>query len=212
MIALASAMAGNIRADENPVPLKAGQTEFQDLLGNSPFTRSLNLPNSIQLTGVARIDGKLVATLLDPQTSEAYSVSETPNELGWRLVEVSSGSELEDVTAKVIIGGGEEILVRYSDRQLRPTENVKKTVRKDNIRVPTEVDRRPKPTDEERRKFGEYVKKKMAGMTEEQRRKVGEIMREKYKANPNMSDRQRGETFYRVLNHVAPEQRGGGGR
>ena len=159
-LALAIAMAGNIHADEEPVQLKAGEVEFQDLIGNSPFTRSLNLPNSIQLTGVARIDGKLVATLLDPKTSESYSVSENPNEFGWRLIEVSSGSELEDVTAKVIIAGGEEIIVRYSERQLHPTEHVKKTSRSDKIRVPTEVDRRPKPTDEERRKFGEYVKKK----------------------------------------------------
>ena len=51
------------------------------------------------------------------------------------------------------------------------------------------------------------LKKRQAAMTPEQRKKIGEMFGAKMKANPKMSDRQKGELYIQVMDHVAPESK-----
>ena len=89
------------------------------LLENSPFTRSLNLSDSLVLTGIAYIDGKPVATIINKATKENYVVSEEPNAQGWKLAETSAATKLNHTQAKVMIGA-EVVTVRYSAEALTP--------------------------------------------------------------------------------------------
>src|SRR6187549_1270458 len=68
-----------------PAPLDFSVAD--SLLVNPPFTRALNLSESLTLTGVAYMDGKPVATIKDSRTNQHHLVSEKPNALGWRLAE-----------------------------------------------------------------------------------------------------------------------------
>ncbi|NOX98620.1 MAG: hypothetical protein GXP30_02645, partial [Verrucomicrobia bacterium] len=57
------------------------------------------MSDSLILTGVAKVEGKSVATLMNRVTKETYVLSENPNAQGWKMVEISDGNDLEQVTA-----------------------------------------------------------------------------------------------------------------
>lgn len=86
----------------------------QPLIANPPFTRSLNLSDSLVLTGIAYINGKPVATVLNKATKESYVVSDEPNAQGWKLSETSASHTLARTQAKLVVGG-EIVTIRYSD-------------------------------------------------------------------------------------------------
>ena len=85
----------------------------QALLESPPFTRSLNLSDSLVLTGMAYIEGKPVATIYNKKTKASYVVSEDPNAQGWKLAETNASSELKRAQAKIMVGG-ETVTVRYA--------------------------------------------------------------------------------------------------
>src|SRR5436190_4082465 len=80
--------------DALPPPFDAGVAD--QLLTHSPFTRIVNLEDTLQLTGVAYVDGKPVATFVNRATKEHLTVSEEPNPQGWRITEAIPGAEPED--------------------------------------------------------------------------------------------------------------------
>lgn len=86
----------------------------QSMLENSPFTRALNLSDSLVLTGIAYIKGKPIATIMNKTTKESYVVSEEPNANGWKLAQTTATASLNKAQAKVMIGS-EIVTVRYSD-------------------------------------------------------------------------------------------------
>lgn len=92
----------------------------RSLIEKPPFTRPLDLSESLQLTGVAYVEGKPVATLVDKATKKNYLVSEEPNTLGWRLAEAHVSSQLSLSSIKIMVGT-ELVTIRYSEAQLAPT-------------------------------------------------------------------------------------------
>lgn len=105
-----------------PQPLDAAVT--QPLLENPPFTRALNLSDSLTLTGIAYIEGKTVATILDKVKKTTYLVSEQPNAQGWKLAEASAAVAINHSIAKIMVGN-EVVTVRYSPEQTAPDESKK---------------------------------------------------------------------------------------
>jgi hypothetical protein len=100
--------------DDGLIPQPLQIDEFAALIASPPFTRSLNRSDSLILTGVARIDKDVVATVFDTETQKAQVVSQTPNQEGWQLLGV--GGDPADAltwTAKIQIPGGEVISIRY---------------------------------------------------------------------------------------------------
>lgn len=85
-----------------PQPLDAGFVT--SLVSQSPFTRSVNLEQTLQLTGVAYINGRPVATVLNKQTKERVLLTEEPNAQGWRLLAVEAGTDPTLTQVKVMIG------------------------------------------------------------------------------------------------------------
>ena len=108
--------------DDSFLPQPVGETDFEALQQHSPFTRSLNLSESLILTGVARIEEEEVATLMNKETNETFVVSSSLNSQGWKMVELKSDGDLEKVAAKVSLNGGEVVTVRYGESQLNPSE------------------------------------------------------------------------------------------
>src|SRR5688572_5071757 len=101
------------------VPQPFDPSLIGSLLEHPPFTRALNLSESLLLTGVAYMNGKPVATIKDMSTNKNHVVSEEPNALGWRLAEASPSMRLDQAEVKLMIGS-EIVAVRYSDTQMTP--------------------------------------------------------------------------------------------
>ncbi len=111
--------AGEATLADPDLPQPFDAKAASSLLESSPFTRPLNLSESLQLTGIAYVEGKPVATLVDRATNKRYLVSDTPNDMGWRLKEASPSSELKYTEVKLIVGS-EEVSIHYNNAQLDP--------------------------------------------------------------------------------------------
>ncbi len=128
----------------------------QPLLDSSPFTRELNLSDSLTLTGIAYIQGKPVATIFDKAKKTSYVVSEEPNAQGWKLAEANAAVAINRSIAKILVGN-ELVTVRYGTEQTSP-EDAKKSrgsdrggppggpgggpPRRDYVRTPEDEERR----------------------------------------------------------------------
>lgn len=108
-------------SDDGAIPRVVNMEEFEALVTNSPFTRSLGVSDSLILTGVAHFEKDTFATLLDTKTFESHVVSKAPNFQGWQLVAVGGHSaEIQTWSAKIQIPGGEVISVRYQKPPPKP--------------------------------------------------------------------------------------------
>ena len=92
------------------------------LIERPPFTRAIDLSEKLQLTGIAYMEGKPVATLVDRETKQNYLVSEQPNALGWKLAGTNASSQLRLSSVQLQVGS-EMVTIRYSDAQLSPTSS-----------------------------------------------------------------------------------------
>jgi hypothetical protein len=124
LIALCGVGSGQLRAAEaaavDPdIPQPVSPEDLTALITSSPFTRTLNLSESLVLTGIAHYQGGEVVTVMNKDTKETYVVTKEPNSLGWRLAETNQNSQLARTQAKIMIGS-EVITVRYNDDQLTP--------------------------------------------------------------------------------------------
>lgn len=111
--------------EDGAIPRSFNAEDFQALMTNSPFTRTLGVSDSVILTGIAHFDGDVFATLLDTKTMESQVVSRTPNFQGWQLVGVTGDPErIQTWTARIQISGGEIVSIRY---QKPPAKIVRKS-------------------------------------------------------------------------------------
>lgn len=118
--ALAAQEAVPVADPDLPQPLDLSVAA--PLIEKPPFTRALDLSEKLQLTGIAYVDGRPVATLLDRDTKQNYLVSSQPNALGWTLAEASASSELRLSSVKLQVGT-ELVTIHYGTDQLTPKSN-----------------------------------------------------------------------------------------
>jgi len=164
-----------------PQPVDA--TAAESLLLNSPFTRALDLSNSLALTGIAFVEGKPVATIMNRATKESYVVSEVPNAQGWKLAETSATKDLKHTEVKIMTGA-EIVTVRYGDDQLTP--EARKGAR------PGQSNRSPGPPGsggEPRFRSSSYLsdadRDKYRALSDGARDKFRELMRHQVESKPN---------------------------
>lgn len=124
-LALALSFASWMKAQEAPVtengvlPAPVSEEDYNALKTSSPFLRSLDLSQTLRLTGVARIEGQLYATLVDRESKKTHLVSQAANPEGWRMVAVGGDqADLTTVTAEIAMASGEVFAVRYDEQQL----------------------------------------------------------------------------------------------
>lgn len=119
----AGAADGKMPDPDLPQPLDVQNA--QTILESSPFTRTLDLSDTLMLTGIAYVQGKPVATISNKITKQSYLVSEEPNAQGWRLTEAQPSSEPKRTQVKLMVGP-EEVTIHYADAQLAPTTSLSK--------------------------------------------------------------------------------------
>lgn len=116
----AATTRGNDSNLPDGIPQPLGEDAFEALLTNSPFTRALNLSDSLVLTGVARIDDQPVVTVMDRNTRETFVVStEQTNIQGWRMVDLVENADPAATQVHLSVNG-ETITIRYGSEQLDP--------------------------------------------------------------------------------------------
>ncbi len=117
MFSGASFLRGEAPAETAPpseLPEPVTKKNFAALKNQSPFLRSIGLSKSIVLTGIARMEEGIFASLFDLETRESYLVGQKANPEGWQLVSINGDqSNLETLTARVKIAGSEVVSIRY---------------------------------------------------------------------------------------------------
>lgn len=103
--------------DDLPKPLD--RDIFNPLKDAPPFRRVLSLSDSLVMTGVAKVPGSTVVTVLNTATNESFVVSKEPNAQGWSLVSVEGKGNLRNVVATVDTGT-QEVEIRFDPQQLQP--------------------------------------------------------------------------------------------
>jgi hypothetical protein len=201
--------------EESFVPVPVAKTDFSSLTEMSPFTRSINLSDSLILTGMAMVDDEQVATLLNKETKETYVVSSKLNSQGWKMVEVKANEDLEKVAAKVSVDGGEVVTVRYGEWQLKPGESKPGAGASEGGGIRPGGDGRRGDGDgrrgdgDGRRGDGDgrrgpppEMREKMAQLSEEQRGKLFQKMMELREKNPDMPREERGKIMMEAMNKM----------
>ena len=105
-------------AEELPEPVN--EADFKALSELSPFSRPLDLSETLSLTGFAQIGKESLVTLRDSQSKKSHLVSADTNDEGWKLVEVSSNGDYssEDTFANIAVPGGEVVELRFDAERL----------------------------------------------------------------------------------------------
>lgn len=115
-------VCGELWAGENAaLPQAVTDEHFHAFLDRSPFTRSLNLSDTLVLTGMAQMDGKPVATILDTEVGLSVAVSDSPNDRGWKMIELARADDLEFAVASISVESGEVFRVRYDKERIKNT-------------------------------------------------------------------------------------------
>jgi hypothetical protein len=60
------------------LPQPIDSAAAQEILANSPFTRSLDLSHTLQLTGIAYVEGHPMATFFNRETKRSFVLSDEP--------------------------------------------------------------------------------------------------------------------------------------
>lgn len=162
------------RADDMPdpdLPQPLDMSFSRELVENSPFTRAVNLAESLQLTGMAFIDGKPVVTVRDRDTKKSYVITGEPNMLGWKLVAATPRSDMRRAEAQIIVGT-EVVNLRYADVDY----TVAKAGGSSNGRyMPSKIPTREEFTGHDEK--GEYVRG-MVYLNDDDRAKMRDVPRE----------------------------------
>ena len=179
-------------AQDSDLPQPFDSNAAQALLDNSPFTRSLNLSDSLALTGIAYVDGKPMATLVNKTTKESYVVSEEPDVHGWRLAETKASTHLQQTQVKIMIGA-ETVTVRYGEIQLAPGTG-KKTAAPAVQSAGSSAPPAPQapagngpPPVKSSSFLGEGGRERYVALSSEAREKYRSIIQARVAANPNAS-------------------------
>ena len=109
--------AGDTAVVDPDLPQPMDRSFAENLVTHSPFTRSVNLEDTLQLTGIAYVNGRPVATVLNKQTKERVLVFEEPNALGWQLLAANAGTDPSNSQIEMKVGP-ETITMHYHGQEM----------------------------------------------------------------------------------------------
>ncbi|MEM6279114.1 MAG: hypothetical protein AAF733_06520 [Verrucomicrobiota bacterium] len=187
------------------LPGKVAESDFRALAGQSPFTRALNLSDSLILTGIALVDDEQVATLINKETNESYVVSSQLNSQGWKMVELQSDEDLEKVAAKVAVDGGEVVTIRYAEWQLKPGESKPGAGAAEETQLRGDGKGKGKG-DGQRRGPPAEIREKMQKLSEAQRNQLFTKMREFREKNPEVPREEMGRMMSGMMDRMLQQQ------
>jgi hypothetical protein len=105
--------------DAADIPGPPDTSRYEELWTLSPFTRSLNLSQTMELSGFANIGGSPVVTLHNKETGDSHVVTEQTNAEGWRLISLENIENPLETVARIHLSG-QEFSVRFNKDQLAP--------------------------------------------------------------------------------------------
>lgn len=186
-----------------PQPL---DLSFADaLVMNSPFTRTVDLAKTYQLTGVAYVDGRPIATVLNTETKQRMVVSEEPNASGLRLVAANAGGDLHETNVELQVGG-ETVSMHYDGQQMVPTGGVNGSAarlasssKKDGGKVRTSS------------MLGDQGREMYASLSSEGRDKFKEIMKARLEKHPEMTPEQTSSYADKIISKIKAADQSSGG-
>ncbi|MCB1278894.1 hypothetical protein [Prosthecobacter sp.] len=198
--------ASCLQAGDPDLPEPIDFSFADELLTRSPFTRTVNLQASLQLTGVAYVDGRPVATVLNTETKQRFVVSEEPNALGWRLVTASAGADLHLTQVEMQVGD-EVIAMHYQGQQISPAGSVNGSKsmfagsgKKDGGKIKTSSF------------LGEHGKEMYSSLSPEARDKFKELIRDRVEKHPELTPEQNADYARKVFARIkATDQPAAGG-
>ena len=134
--------AQNAEAADPDLPQAVSANVAENLLGNSPFIRTIEPAETYELTGVAYIDGQPVVTVRNKVTKKRFVVSDKNRPEGWALLEVTPKDDLSMTTVRLAIDD-EIIAFHFTEDQLAPEDARKQS--KGPVRVSAPAPQRPQP-------------------------------------------------------------------
>lgn len=183
-----------------PQPLDAGFVT--SMLSHSPFTRSVNLEQTLQLTGVAYINGRPVATVLNKQTKERILLTEEANAQGWRLLTVEAGADPTLTQVQVMIGP-ETLTMHYHG--LQPADAGKGDGRTSIAgRSSKKESAKPRPSD----LLGEHGRELYASLSRDARDKFKDALKAKLEKNPELTREQTSEYAQKLYGKLKAADQG----
>ncbi len=112
-LALATTSALCPAGEPDPdLPQPFDPSAIRALASHSPFNRVVDFASIYRLTGVAYVEGKPIATLLNTETKQHLVVSETPNAKGWMLTGATPTTVPRNAGVTLMIDG-EIVELRY---------------------------------------------------------------------------------------------------
>jgi len=203
---VASAAVEHPTAIDPDLPQPFDPAAAEALVMAPPFTRSLDLSDSLVLTGIAYIQGKPVVTILNKAKKESYVVSEVPNAQGWKLAETSATVQLNKTQAKIMVGS-EVVTVRYSAEQLSP-ESMKKGGFKPGGGESGRGEDRGRGDDRrDRGRPSPETMKRIGALSEASKAKLGEEWRNSREKLQNASPEERQAYFGKVLDKLEKDDK-----
>ncbi|MFN0080826.1 MAG: hypothetical protein ACKVY0_30530 [Prosthecobacter sp.] len=208
LLSVSCLQAGDVTGVDPDLPQPLDFSFADDLVTHSPFTRAVNLQESLQLTGIAYVDGHPIATVLNKETKQRFVVSEEPNAQGWRLMTASAGADLYQTHIEMRVG--EEIVaMHYQGQQLSPGSSGKDgskarmagSSKKDGDKV--------KPSSF----LGEQGREMYDSLSPEARDKFKDLMKSRQEKHPELTPEQTSDYAQKVfakLKASDPSSAGGG--
>jgi hypothetical protein len=106
-------------ADQSAIPARVTAENYPDLLQRPPFRQVLTLSESLVLSGVANLSNGKIVTVWDRTSGRSFFVSATANPQGWKLLNVTEGTDLRNIAA-TIAAGDQTITLRFDPERLTP--------------------------------------------------------------------------------------------
>jgi hypothetical protein len=219
---LALACDPRARAEEFPLdpvavpvePAPLADDDFAALRSGSPFLRSLDLSQSLVLTGIATINGELVATLREREGKATHVVTGEANPKGWRMVGVEGDrAEPLGMAARISMEGGEVFSVRFDEGQTQPPDPRRGSSSRSSggsgsaSGSPSANYREGISGDGFRGAPPPDIVEKMSRMTTEQRDRLVTEIQQVRERNPNLSSEDRQMLFRRMVDRMAQQPR-----
>lgn len=195
-----------------PQPLDLGVAD--ELLTHSPFTRMVNVEGSLQLTGIAYVDGRPVATVVNRDTKERLTISEEPNAQGWKITDATPSTDLKEAEVQLMIGG-QVVTMRYGDEQLTPGSSKKGEPGVYVARATPGLDPRHAPGGDTHVRtsslLGENGRELYSSLSRDARDKLKDAVRAHMEKHPEQTMEQNSAYAQKMFNRIkADDQKSGG--
>lgn len=194
LLSLSCLHADDVPGVDPDLPQPIDFSFADNLVMNSPFTRTVNLEETFQLTGVAYVDGHPIATVLNTHTKQRIVVSEETNPLGMRLVAADAGNDLHATQVEMQIGD-EIVAMHYQGGQITPAGGVNGNT----ARMASSSGKKDDGKFRTSSLLGDKGKEMYASLSSEGRDKFKELMKSRMEKHPEQTPEQNASYAQKVF-------------